>query len=60
MAGAPLLARLPLNPELAAMSDAGNVEAIEPVEVDGLLHKLEELISLTTQEQALQHAELVH
>jgi ATP-binding protein involved in chromosome partitioning len=47
LAGAPLLARLPLDPRMAALSDRGEVESIEEPELDALVRKLQERLPQT-------------
>jgi hypothetical protein len=42
LAGAPLLARLPIDPSLVARSDAGRVEEIDDPIVDELARSLED------------------
>lgn len=41
LAGAPLLARLPLDSNMAALCDSGNVEAVERPEMDALVRKMQ-------------------
>jgi ATP-binding protein involved in chromosome partitioning len=55
-AGAPLLARLPLDPEMAALSDVGAVESLEQPELDALVRHLQEHLP---QAQTAEPAELV-
>lgn len=47
LAGAPLLARLPLEPRMAALSDRGEVESIEQPELDALVRSLQERLPQT-------------
>lgn len=54
LAGAPLLARLPLVPEMAALSDAGDVEAIGWPEMDDLAQKLQMRLPQTATEKMSQ------
>jgi hypothetical protein len=56
LAGAPLLARLPLDPQLAALSDIGQIESIEQPELAALVRNLEERLPQT---QTYAPAELV-
>ncbi|MFW6098110.1 MAG: P-loop NTPase, partial [Chloroflexota bacterium] len=58
LAGAPLLARLPLDANMAALSDAGNVEAIERQEMDVLVRKLQKRLPRTKQTKTREQAQV--
>ena len=50
-AGAPLLAQLPINPDLAALCDAGQVEDVDLAEMPGLLEAFIKAVPVQTGEK---------